>query len=69
MSLRLTVSHDRPMPAELERGVSRIAAMSSPTLEAIRRELDGYAIEDERAIEMISRAMRVASSAVSEALS
>jgi endogenous inhibitor of DNA gyrase (YacG/DUF329 family) len=55
--------------AELADGISRIAAMSNPTIEAIRRELRGWRIEDARTIEIIARRMRVARSAVRAAQS
>jgi hypothetical protein len=53
---------------ELADGISRIAGMLNPTIEAIRRELAGWKIEDERTIQTIARRMRVAATAVREAL-
>lgn len=54
--------------AELAAGISRIAAMLNPTIEAIRRELTGWNIKDERTIRIIAWRMRVAPTAVREAL-
>ena len=54
--------------AELAAGFSRIASMLNPTPEAIRQELAGWKIEDERTIHIIAWRMRVAPSAVREAL-
>ena len=53
---------------ELAAGISRIAGMLNPTPEAIRQELAGWKIEDERTIHIIAWRMRVAPSAVREAL-
>lgn len=55
-------------PAALAEGMARIASMSNPTIEAIRRELMGWRIGDARTIEVIARRMRVAAIAVREAL-
>jgi hypothetical protein len=54
--------------AELAAGIARIAGMLNPTIEAIRQELAGWKIEDERTIQTIARRMRVAPTAVREAL-
>lgn len=54
--------------AELAAGFSRIASMLNPTIEAIRQELEGWKIEDERTIRIIAWRMRVAPTAVREAL-
>jgi hypothetical protein len=54
--------------AELAAGISRIAGMLNPTIEAIRQELAGWRIEDERTIQTIARRMRVSPTAVREAL-
>jgi|SRR5580693_2665615 endogenous inhibitor of DNA gyrase (YacG/DUF329 family) len=54
--------------AELAAGISRIAGMLNPAIEAIRQELAGWKIEDERTIQTIARRMRVAPTAVREAL-
>jgi endogenous inhibitor of DNA gyrase (YacG/DUF329 family) len=54
--------------AELANGMARIAGMLNPTIEAIRQELTGWKIEDERTIQTIARRMRVAPTAVREAL-
>jgi hypothetical protein len=54
--------------AELAAGFTRIAAMLNPTIEAIRLELAGWKIEDERTIHIIAWRMRVAPTAVREAL-
>ena len=54
--------------AELANGMARIAGMLNPTIEAIRQELAGWKIEDERTIQTIARRMRVAPTAVHEAL-
>jgi endogenous inhibitor of DNA gyrase (YacG/DUF329 family) len=54
--------------AELAAGFSRIAGMLNPTIEAIRHELTGWKIEDERTIRIIAWRMRVAPTAVREAL-
>lgn len=54
--------------AELAAGISRIAGMLNPTIEAIRHELEGWKIEDERTIRLIAWRMRVAATAVREAL-
>ena len=54
--------------AELAGGFSRIAAMLNPTVEAIRHELTGWNIKDERTIRIIAWRMRVAPTAVREAL-
>ena len=53
---------------ELADGCSRIAAMLNPTIEAIRRELAGWKIEDERTINIIAWRMKVAPTAVREKL-
>ena len=53
---------------ELAEGFKRIAAMVNPTIEAIRFELSGWRIEDERTIHMIAWRMKVAPTAVREAL-
>jgi hypothetical protein len=42
--------------------------MLNPTIEAIRQELAGWKIEDKRTIQTIARRMRVAPTAVREAL-
>ena len=49
-------------------GFSRIAGMLNPTIEAIRHELTGWNIEDERTIHIIAWRMKVAPTAVREAL-
>jgi hypothetical protein len=54
--------------AELAAGFTRIAGMLNPTIEAIREELAGWKIEDERTIHIIAWRMRVAPTAVREAL-
>ena len=54
--------------AELAAGFSRIASMLNPTIEAIRQELAGWKIEDERTVRIIAWRMRVAPTAVREAL-
>lgn len=54
--------------AELAAGFSRIASMLNPTPEAIRQELAGWNIKDERTIRIIAWRMRVAPTAVREAL-
>lgn len=54
--------------AELSSGMARIAGMLNPTIEAIRQELAGWKIEDKRTIQTIARRMRVAPTAVREAL-
>ena len=54
--------------AELAGGFSRIAGMLNPTVEAIRHELTGWNIKDERTIRIIAWRMRVAPTAVREAL-
>jgi hypothetical protein len=54
--------------AELADGMARVAMMLNPTIEAIRRELAGWKIEDGRTIRTIARRMRVAPTAVREAL-
>ena len=53
---------------ELAAGFSRIAGMLNPTIEAMRLELAGWNIKDERTIQTIARRMRVAPTAVREAL-
>jgi len=53
---------------ELAEGMARISAMTNPTIEAITRELRGWRIEDERTIQTIAQRMRVAPSAVRQAL-
>ena len=53
---------------ELAEGFKRIAAMLNPTIEAIQFELAGWRIEDERTIQIMAWRMRVAVSAVREAL-
>jgi endogenous inhibitor of DNA gyrase (YacG/DUF329 family) len=54
--------------AELANGMARIAGMLDPTIEAIQQELAGWKIEDKRTIQTIARRMRVAPTAVREAL-
>jgi hypothetical protein len=54
---------------ELADGITRIASMTNPTIAEIRHELSGWNIEDERTINTIARRMKVAASAVREALS
>lgn len=54
--------------AELSAGCTRISAMLNPTIEAIRHELEGWKIEDDHTIRTIARRMRVAATAVREAL-
>jgi hypothetical protein len=54
--------------AELANGMARIAGMLNPTIEAIRHELAGWNIKDERTIRIIAWRMRVAPTAVREAL-
>jgi hypothetical protein len=54
--------------AELAAGFTRIALMLNPTIEAIRHELTGWNIKDERTIRIIAWRMRVAPTAVREAL-
>jgi hypothetical protein len=51
---------------KLEDGLKRVAAMTNPTIEAIRRELAGWNIQDEATIYAIAMQMRVAPSAVRE---
>jgi hypothetical protein len=53
---------------ELAAGMARIAGTLNPTIEAIRHELTGWKIEDERTIRIIAWRMRVAPTAVREAL-
>jgi hypothetical protein len=53
---------------ELADGCGRIAAMINPTIEAIRRELAGWGIEDDRTIRTLAWRMRVAPTAVCETL-
>ena len=54
--------------SELAAGFSRIAGMLNPTIEAMRLELAGWNIKDERTIRIIAWRMRVAPTAVREAL-
>jgi hypothetical protein len=54
--------------AELADGMARIAGMLNPTIEAMRQELAGWKIEDDRTIRIIAWRMRVAPTAVREAL-
>jgi endogenous inhibitor of DNA gyrase (YacG/DUF329 family) len=54
--------------AELADGMAHISGMLNPTIEAIRQELTGWKIEDERTIRIIAWRMRVAPTAVREAL-
>lgn len=53
---------------QLAAGCSRIAAMLNPTIEAIRRELAEWSLKDERTIRAIAWRMKVAPTAVREAL-
>ena len=54
--------------AELADGMARIAGMLNPTIEAMRQELAGWNIKDDRTIRIVAWRMRVAPTAVREAL-
>lgn len=54
--------------SELAVGMARVSGMLNPTIEAIRNELTGWNIKDERTIRIIAWRMRVAPTAVREAL-